>query len=53
MTNFWTPLKYLYSYCGQKYWLMRCACGLEKEVLYSNYKSNKSTNCGCRRKVKI
>lgn len=44
------PIKYLYSYSGQKYWLMQCVCGKEKEVAFNNYKANKTTNCGCKRK---
>lgn len=50
--NFWTPIKFLYNFAGNKYWLMRCICGKEKEVTLGNYKSNKSTNCGCKRKSK-
>lgn len=50
MTNFLTPIKLLYNFGGNYYWLMRCICGKEKEVAYNNYKSNKTTNCGCKRK---
>lgn len=52
MLNFWTPIKYLYSYSGDKYWLMQCICGVQKELIYKNFKYNKSTNCGCKRKSK-
>lgn len=48
--SYWTPLKALYTYGGQKYWLMRCICGQEKELTYSSYKYLKSLSCGCMRK---
>lgn len=48
--NNWTPLRFLYSYAGQKYWLMRCICGTEKHISYGNYKAGKTTNCGCLRR---
>lgn len=29
------------------YWMCRCSCGTEKEVVSGNIKSGKSTSCGC------
>lgn len=49
----WTPLKFLRT---DKYrnpwWLMRCSCGIEKELKYSSYMTHSrggSKSCGCYR----
>ena len=42
------------SIAGKARWMCRCICGIEKEVVGSDLRSGKSTNCGCDhyRKVK-
>lgn len=47
MESRWTPIKFTRRKNGYDYWLMKCSCGTEKEVLYKNYKQSKSKSCGC------
>jgi hypothetical protein len=47
MESRWTLIKFVEKRRGYDYWLMKCSCGTEKEVLYKNYKSGKSKSCGC------
>ncbi len=47
MESRWTPIKFTTKKNGYDYWLMKCSCGTEKEVLYKNYKKGKSKSCGC------
>jgi hypothetical protein len=43
----WLVLNRSDSRNGNIYYLCRCDCGLEKEVLAKNLKSGNSTSCGC------
>lgn len=36
-------------FVGNKKWLFRCDCGIEKEINGSNVRLGKSTSCGCYR----
>lgn len=35
------------KYSGNRKWLCRCDCGNEKEIFAQNFKSGRTTNCGC------
>lgn len=43
----WTVIAPAESRNGRIYWLCRCDCGREKEVLESNLKQGLSRSCGC------
>ena len=47
MESRWTLIKFAQKKNGNNYWLMKCKCGTEKEVLLKNYKNGKSKSCGC------
>lgn len=47
MNSRWTLIKFAQKKNGNNYWLMKCECGTEREVLLKNYKNGKSTSCGC------
>ena len=47
MESRWTPIKFTQKKNKEIYWLMKCSCGTEREVLYKNYKRGKSRSCGC------
>ena len=47
MESRWTAIKFAQKKNGYDYWLMKCSCGTQKEVLYKNFKSGKSKSCGC------
>jgi hypothetical protein len=36
---------------GQIYWVCRCDCGTEKEILGYNLRHGHSTSCGCNQKI--
>jgi hypothetical protein len=36
--------------CGNLYWLCRCDCGTEKEILGSSLRNGHTLSCGCLRK---
>ena len=38
---------------GERRWLCRCECGVERPVLERSLKSGGSTNCGCSRRKRI
>lgn len=38
------------EYVGNKKWLCKCECGLQKEFATSNLKLGKSSSCGCKNK---
>lgn len=46
----WTPIKRVPDKEGQKCWLMKCECGVEREVNWKNYLKGRSRSCGCYRR---
>src|SRR5262249_55381349 len=47
----WTVLWFIDIRRSYKYWLCRCACGIEKAVRGSKLYRGESTNCGCIREA--
>ncbi len=37
---------------GRRYWLMKCACGIEKPIRAYDAVSGNCTSCGCRRRIR-
>jgi len=50
--NHWEIISDRISKNGRTYYLCRCDCGTEKEVMFKHMKSGDSTNCGCIRNYK-
>lgn len=54
-TSRWTPIERASDRTGSKgykeqYWLMKCACGVEREISWKNYLKGRSRSCGCYRR---
>ena len=45
--GYWTVLKFVYTKGGRTWWLCRCACGTEREVVGANLKFGRTLSCGC------
>lgn len=47
----WTVLRKAYTKCknGGIYWVCRCDCGNEREVLAASLRNGRSNSCGCRK----
>lgn len=51
----WTPIKRVEDRTGksgrkEQYWLMKCECGVQREVGLKNYLRGRSRSCGCYRR---
>lgn len=47
----WTPIMFQRKLGSDQIWLMRCRCGVEKEVSFKNYSNGSSLSCGCYRRA--
>lgn len=49
-TSRWTPVERVADKKGQQCWLMKCECGIQREVFWKNYLLGRSRSCGCYRR---
>ena len=47
--HYWTVVAPVEEKLGKKYWLVKCICGKEKEVVQDALSTGRSKSCGCRR----
>lgn len=47
--GYWTVIKKMPNKKNRIYWLCRCDCGTEREVISTQLICGKSTSCGCKR----